>query len=383
MVCVDVWGIDPQLVVLTVALCCTLAPSPGHADIYAHYSNRTSMLFEDLPALFGSPLPKDGQMGFLVESHPLNACSPIDPPPLPPPPLNASLARFIVLIRRFDCNFDIKVLHAQRAGFSAAIVYNMYSDTLLHMGFSDEKIAEEIQIPSVFTSYSAAQILKSFIIPERGAYVILRPAFYFPIWYYLIPFSWVVGIILVVMVTVLIVRCVQYRNRMRRNRLTREQLKKIPVHTFEKGDEYDVCAICLDEYEGGDRLRILPCSHAYHCRCVDPWLTQTKKTCPVCKQRVTRSDPDCSSSESESEGEGGVVDEEDSERTPLLRPTNPSLPASSGPDVATAVTTAAQCFGSMSRCDSPLLVREGHYSPGEDSEDDGHAQLLGRGVVGV
>ncbi|KAG7484036.1 hypothetical protein MATL_G00044990 [Megalops atlanticus] len=259
----------------------------------------------------------------------------------------------------------------------------MYSDTLLHMGFSDERIAEEIQIPSVFTSYSAAQILKSFIIPERGAYVILRPAFYFPIWYYLIPFSWVVGIILVVMVTVLIVRCVQYRNRMRRNRLTREQLKKIPVHTFEKGDEYDVCAICLDEYEEGDRLRILPCSHAYHCRCVDPWLTQTKKTCPVCKQRVTRSDPDCSSSESESEGEGGVADEEDSERTPLLRPPNPSLPASSGPDAATAVTTAAQCFGSMSRCDSPLLVREGHYSPGEDSEDDGHAQLLGRGVVGV
>lgn len=27
-----------------------------------HYSNRTSMLFEDLPALFGPPLPKDGLM---------------------------------------------------------------------------------------------------------------------------------------------------------------------------------------------------------------------------------------------------------------------------------------------------------------------------------
>lgn len=39
----------------------------------------------------------------------MNACSPIDPPPSPPVG-DGNLTKFIVLIKRNECNFDIKVI---------------------------------------------------------------------------------------------------------------------------------------------------------------------------------------------------------------------------------------------------------------------------------
>ena len=151
----------------------------------------------------------------------------------------------------------------------------------------------------------------------------------------------------------------------------------------------------------------IPClvSTAYHCKCVDPWLTLTKKTCPVCKQRVTRPNPEYSESESEEEGargagggEEGAEGEADTERTPLLHSANPASPTGSpGAYSATVVTvTTAQCLGTPPLCDSPVLGYEGYYSPEEDSDsdageggedahpsDDDTAQLIGRGGVGV
>lgn len=35
-----------------------------------------------------------------------------------------------------------------------------------------------------------------------------------------------------------VVRCVQYRKRLRKNRLSKEQLKKIPIHKFTKGEAH-------------------------------------------------------------------------------------------------------------------------------------------------
>lgn len=52
------------------------------------------------------------------------------------------------------------------------------------------------------------------------------------------------------------------------------------------GDSGINCAVCLSNYTNGDELRVLPCGHRFHCDCVDRWLTQQSRTCPLCSKRV-------------------------------------------------------------------------------------------------
>ncbi|KAJ2741731.1 hypothetical protein GGI19_006916 [Coemansia pectinata] len=46
-----------------------------------------------------------------------------------------------------------------------------------------------------------------------------------------------------------------------------------------------MCAICLGRYIPRESLRLLPCKHAFHQKCIDSWLLSKDMTvhCPVCK----------------------------------------------------------------------------------------------------
>ncbi|RXG69670.1 E3 ubiquitin-protein ligase RNF13 [Armadillidium vulgare] len=114
---------------------------------------------------------------------------------------------------------------------------------------------------------------------------------------YLLPFAITIGICFVLMLTLMFLKCIRDYRRSRRHRLSSRALKKLPIHKFKKGDPYECCAVCLEDYVDNDKLR------AYHSKCIDPWLTKNRRVCPVCKRKVITGDERPSDLDSDSEDE--------------------------------------------------------------------------------
>ena len=59
------------------------------------------------------------------------------------------------------------------------------------------------------------------------------------------------------------------------------------VKAHKKGKEGLECAVCLNEFEDDETLRLLPkCNHVFHSDCIDLWLA-FHVTCPVCRANLT------------------------------------------------------------------------------------------------
>jgi E3 ubiquitin-protein ligase RNF13 len=121
--------------------------------------------------------------------------------------------------------------------------------------------ADDINISAVFIGQDDGLTILSHYQYEKGYKLLLTDELPFNINSYLLPFAIVVAICFVVMLVFMIVKCIKDRRRMRRYRLPSSSLKTIPTSKFKKGDPYDTCAICLEDYIDGDKLRILPCAH--------------------------------------------------------------------------------------------------------------------------
>ncbi|KAK8579852.1 hypothetical protein V6N12_070156 [Hibiscus sabdariffa] len=322
-----------------------------------------TLSFDDVEANFAPPVKGSGKCGVLYLANPPDACEDLSN--------NVEKASNVTspfaLVIRGGCSFDEKVRRVQKAGFEAAIVYDNDDGFLVAMAGN----ASGIQIHAVFVSKASGEILKKYT-GSTDIELWLSPTFENSAWSIMA----ISFISLLAMSAVLATCFFVRRHHIRRERprssrvrefhgMSKRLVKAMPSLIFtavlDDNSTSRTCAICLEDYTIGEKLRILPCCHKFHAFCIDSWLTTWRTFCPVCKRdaRTTA---------------GGLPA---SESTPLLSTTPSSVSsvlsssvrslASSSPiQIAPAAWTSPPASQTHSLAGRPYIqqsVRSYHQSP--------------------
>ncbi|KAI6191793.1 E3 ubiquitin-protein ligase RNF13 [Aphelenchoides bicaudatus] len=260
-------------------------------------------------------------VGCAVFSEPRNACGPSRLRPLNDTAMYCDT--YFAVAARGNCSFSHKAYNVQNSkpfGFDALIVYNDPNKPLAPMNGAD--FADEVYIPVVMVSYDCMRKMMGQYSSSHGFTVTIKASpGYYDLIKYLVPFVVIVGFCFIILFISLVIRLCRERRRLAKKRLSRSNLKKIPVRKYKKGENQETCAICLDDFVENEKVRVLPCSHIYHTKCVDQWLTKNRKVCPICKRKVGPANDSDSDSDTERNTINNSVATTSRDSEPLL--TNP------------------------------------------------------------
>lgn len=56
----------------------------------------------------------------------------------------------------------------------------------------------------------------------------------------------------------------------------------VPAHPHPADAPELQCSVCLDVVTAGSTVKTMPCAHAFHATCIDPWLMR-RASCPCCR----------------------------------------------------------------------------------------------------
>jgi len=68
--------------------------------------------------------------------------------------------------------------------------------------------------------------------------------------------------------------------------LNKTDIEQLPSYRYSNEgsdtEEPTVCVVCMCDFECRQVVRVLPCAHEFHSKCVDKWL-KSNRTCPICR----------------------------------------------------------------------------------------------------
>lgn len=210
-----------------------------------------------------------------------------------------------------NCAYADQVVHAMRAGAAGVVVAGSDSgDTsLVTMGCNEDSCGDcncsSVTVPVVYISGQSFADIQSQLAAQGPMRAILNATgetdpnppppreqiTFFLLVLLIIPIAWCI----MVAITLVFRICSRIAQRHMRAREVR-RLPDIPYTRIEEGElgavsdgkqmHNDRCAICLEDFAPGERIKVLPCRHGFHGECIDPWLSERSDTCPMCKQSV-------------------------------------------------------------------------------------------------
>ncbi|KAI9312227.1 hypothetical protein BX666DRAFT_2021071 [Dichotomocladium elegans] len=231
----------------------------------------TNLTYVDHPAAFGPRLSDTGIAGLLAEpEQDPTGCSIVEKP----------CERWIALLRRGGCSFITKVRNMQASGALAVAVGDPEHPGRWITMYAPGNTMD-VRVPSVFLSQHEYKALLSLTQLVNAPLQVTLQANNFFSW----PLIDILAIVIVSPAVMLFFVFVSWQIRRRQQRLKElapfAMLSRLSIKKFNREkmqeNEREECAICLEDYEEYDELRVLPCRHDFHASCVDAWLTTQKK----------------------------------------------------------------------------------------------------------